>query len=633
MITENFDDIYTEFSASLDGKSADQALISINKWLKDNSNLLENAEVPTNNTVQEQTKNSLVNSFPIILDKKETNFFVKPEVQDEDYVEFLKNEGKSYKNLPEPNVKIEKIDDIFPNFNFGWQNITKLDVKEYILTRSDKGKDFYGLSFKTLKSAITKSENLLNHITNYYNEMFKSNSNLCKEWTTASIKAVFKGGDKSDPKRYRPLTILPLMVRIFDGIISKKIHDICLMDDKIVDKSIQSAILKEKNGLWENTYSINKKIIRNYVQTKSTNILLFLDIKNAYGSVNYGLMEKIIEKMNLGEHIKNYFRRYYSAVFAKYKSKEFVWKNGLLQGSALSNILFLIYMNVAIKNVLSDLEMIGLGFSSENFNSKDDIFGFVDDFAIDFPRDSKMDERFEFIEIIFSLFNFEINFNKTFFLSSNENETELNFGSNIIKRVKEDFKYLGSHLYVFYDFIMDSYFSKIKEGMIQIDSMNISTNIKNYIFYHVIFMRLFRHIECLYLLNGFNNKFDKLFKLMKYFLIRFDKSYQIKNPQKYDNFHKDLSNYLMTKIKEKQDKYQINIFNDTFETVKNKYNFDRFLLQSEIGFEGFFGENIPSLIDLDNSLKSVKNSNTFPKEHFSKIKRTFYSSNFVEFID
>ena len=63
-----------------------------------------------------------------------------------------------------------------------------------------------------------------------------------------------------------------------------------------------------------------------------------------------------------------------------YKDQKFKWTNGLIQGSALSNLLFLIYMDYVINHVIHiwcGLEYIfGLSLIKANINI------FVDDIVI-----------------------------------------------------------------------------------------------------------------------------------------------------------------------------------------------------------------------------------------------------------
>lgn len=619
----------------LTGTNSDKILIELSKFIVLNKSSLiseDSQNTSDNLNINNDTKiNSIVHKFPIVFNKKEVSGYVKPKFNSEDYVEYLTNINNSYSKLPMPNIKIDNIEQIIGTNSQNWCKITSDDVTNFIFTRNSKGKDNFGLTYNLLQKSLIKCSNISQDIAAHFNNILNNDYELCTDWCSNVIKPNFKGGDEKDPSRFRPLIIMPLFVRIFDGILSKKLHDICLLDDRIVNKKIQKAILKDKSGLFENIYRVNT--IVNRINTNESNkLLLFLDITNAYGSVNYEIMHNILKRKNFSPFLTSYFKRYYTLITSKYKDKQFVWKNGLLQGSSLSNILFLIYIDTAFNNLMEDLNNIGLGFEPSSFDINQDIHGFVDDFALNIPRDDKEQKRFEFMEIILSMYGLNINFKKTFFLSNKADEENISFGNNLITKVTEKFKYLGNYLIHNDKFIIDQMITKMKDSQSVIETFNIDMNEKLFVFYHMILLKIIRQIEFTYLFNGFTPNTKNLFELLEYHL------YRITNKHSGGDITKKICEYMYSKLANKISKnIDISLFANMIvldDQLKTKFNVNKLMPDKEHNFSIIAGNTPICTIDkLKSSLVSIKESKSFPKSHFIKMSKTFYASNIIEEMD
>jgi hypothetical protein len=48
------------------------------------------------------------------------------------------------------------------------------------------------------------------------------------EWKKANVAAVWKAkGAKSDPANYRPISVLPVLARLFEKIVAREVSDFC----------------------------------------------------------------------------------------------------------------------------------------------------------------------------------------------------------------------------------------------------------------------------------------------------------------------------------------------------------------------------------------------------------------------
>ena len=313
-------------------------------------------------------------------------------------------------------------------------------------------------------------------------------------------------------------------------------------------------------------------IVNRINKNESNKLLLFLDFTNAYGSVNYEIMHDILKRKNFSPFLSNYFKRYYTLITSQYKSKQFVWRNGLLQGSSFSNILFLIYIDTVFNNLMTDLNNINLGFDNSSFTIDQDIDGFVDDYALNIPRDEKEEKRFEFMEIILSLYGLNINYQKTYFLSNKPDEETIKFGNNTITKVDKNFKYLGIYLKNNDKFIIDEMINKLKETQAVIETFKIDKNEKLYVYYHMILLKIIRRIEFTFLFNGFTENTKKLFELLEYNL------YRISDKHSGGEITKKICEYMYTKLANKISKtLDISLckYDCLDDQIKNKFNINK----------------------------------------------------------
>ena len=468
----------------------DVALILLNKWIAekgDEINLLGN---PVQNEEQiKLNKTMLARQFPLVWNEKDTYQNVYPNFPKEDYINYLSKINNSYLNLPIPNYNPRLSLYDLPNYQKNWINISVQDFFEAIMERNS-GRDYYGMTFKNLQKIL--NHRLISFIVKNYNSILSGKFNLSQEWCSANICPRFKGGDKKEPSRFRPLNILPLIVRIMDSIISKKLQDL-IIQHNVIDSKVQKAIMKNSSGLWENVFGVNMKI-KEMMDNHNDKLFFFIDLNNAFGSVNFRTMLLILQKYNFCPELSSYFERYYKNVFGIYQNEPFKWKNGLLQGSALSNVLFLLYIDYSLKNIFKDLKALKL--IDQEYDLQDNTFAFVDDIVMILPRNDRVSKVLSLVGRILGYYGFTINQDKTYFILEDQSIDSLEYNGIKYKKASPDFKYLGQSLFIFQNEVLRDIFQKVIKSLETIDSFNIPNNVKAYVYYINVFMRINRVIEC-----------------------------------------------------------------------------------------------------------------------------------------
>ena len=367
------------FIESLANIPADKALIELNQYL--GRTIEENKKIHCINI------KTLVNRFPVSWCKKDKNKYLAPTFKKRDYIEYLTSIANGYKILEFPNYSPRfKLTDI-PDFDENWCKITVNDFRDVVMNRNTNGKDMFNLSYNKLKSILENDEDALfsNFIVSKYNEILEGEGELCDEWCSSNILTSFKGGNPEEIKNFRPISVLPILVRIMDCILASKLHAI-LLQYNIIDTRVQKAILRNSSGLWENIFDVNFKMYKMMDAEDTSKIFFFIDLANAFGNVNYELMSYILEAHNFSPKFAAYFHRYYANICGFYRNSKFKWNNGLFQGSALSLILFIIYIDYILKHMFQDMKMsrsIQLDYDLQE-NTK----AFVDDIVMILPNES-----------------------------------------------------------------------------------------------------------------------------------------------------------------------------------------------------------------------------------------------------
>lgn len=479
--------------------------------------LIQLNSIFANENIRNQFKKNKPTSNPIYsiemksFDKAKS--YKKPSFPSSVYISYMKSVGKSREQKPFPNYcPIFKLWETH-KFNKDWMRITREDVLSVIENRDTN--DHYGASFFVLQDLIDLEPKLLDFMVDCYNQLL--DHEICSEWSSCGLVSSHKGGDISEPKNFRPLTILPIVVRIWDGIISKKLSEL-LKKYGIIDTLVQRGVLSGVGGLSQNLLDVNHAMC----SMDDDEICFFIDITNAYGSVNYGLLCHILREYNFSPALTEYIKTYYMNAYASYDGQTFRWNNGLYQGSGLSNLLFLIYIDYVLKNAMTDLKMmrvIDFGYDLQA-NTR----AFVDDLVIFLPLHS-YSPTIQLIQMIFGFYGLEINQNKTYFFMNDAKVCELSIRNIQFKRVHIDFLYLGIGLMCFREDFLENYHKKIQSYLEEIDTFAIDSKYKLYLYYRRVFPRINRTLECYYAILGRTDGLDEIMKFVGYFIYRWTGSF------------------------------------------------------------------------------------------------------------
>lgn len=310
------------------------------------------------------------------------------------------------------------------------------------------------------------------------------NPELSKKYNFSVGIYVYKGtGSTKDIKSFRPIMMIPNIVKLFHKILYDRLSDYFINNKYINIEICKGGIKKTKSGVIDQVLKVRYSI-EMAKQNKAKCCIIFIDISNAFGNINIKILCKILKKYFVEEKFISYVENYYSdfKYYFKGNTNKKKWitkivelKNGLIQGCPLSMFLFNIYMNYILVFVES-LYLEKYGF--EYYPSlKLLLSSYVDDISITCKDVSAGKIFFKRISSIFAEFGLPINKAKSAYMAVND-KTEW----NDIQKV-EKWEYLGFMMRVNYS--INRYFIEIEYSLglklEKILSLEIHDNEKLYI--------------------------------------------------------------------------------------------------------------------------------------------------------
>ena len=224
--------------------------------------------------------------------------------------------------------------------------IPSIDIHQFILYFKDIGSNKAtgsdGLSVKILRLALPFIVPILCDIIN------RAISEGCfpSQWKEAVITPLHKGGDKENLSNYRPISVLPILSKIFERHIHKTLSTYLFSHNMISDS--QSGF-RSKHSCSTAMHHLYSQWI-DAQKTKHSLVLLFLDLRKAFDMVNHNLLIHKLAALGISGPLFSLLCSYLTGRTQCVKIHNSVSSTvsvscGVPQGSILAPTLFLVFIN------------------------------------------------------------------------------------------------------------------------------------------------------------------------------------------------------------------------------------------------------------------------------------------------
>ena len=233
---------------------------------------------------------------------------------------------------------------------------TEDEVKLFIENLSNsKACDVYGISNYFVK---LHKERLLTNITLLVNKSL-SDGNFPLSLKMGVVNPVHKNGPKTDIQNYRPITILPILSKILEYALLRRLDD-HMLKNQIIHKT-QFGYTKNSNTECAVLHILND--IYKGVDNNQPTSLTCLDLSRAFDCVTHSILLNKLKKLKLPEKFLNILTSYLNDRQQIVRIDNFYSiirkiSFGLAQGGVLSGSLFNLYVNsVNICGIKSSIVM------------------------------------------------------------------------------------------------------------------------------------------------------------------------------------------------------------------------------------------------------------------------------------
>lgn len=298
-------------------------------------------------------KSTNANDLPSTLATEDESETTNPQIIVETFSDYFTNVGdqinenlaQTFNHLPRSTTQLQEMNASIHLYNTNQDELNK--IIKALKTNAAAGID--GICAKDLKAVSTS---LAKALVTPINECLRRGTfpSTLKE---TKIKAIYKGkGSKKKCTNYRPISVISNLSKILEKLLYQRFYDFLINQNVISERQFGFLPLSSTTTAALHAITRIQKSLDN--QDMLSTAALFIDVAKAFDSVNHSLLLDKLQSTGIRGKayaiIEDYlFGRKQVVQAGELISNNKFMRHGVPQGSSLSSLLFLVYVNDCLK--------------------------------------------------------------------------------------------------------------------------------------------------------------------------------------------------------------------------------------------------------------------------------------------